>query len=195
MTDEGLMLAWRGGDRAAASQLVERHFDAVVRFFQNKAPDVADDLVQRTFLAIAESNFRAEGSFRSFLFGVARNVLFEHYRGKAKNARMAPDFNESSVMDLAPGVSSAVAKRAELQLLSRALQRVPLELQVLLELYYWEDASIDELAAITGVAAGTVKSRLHRARGLLRDALATLPASEEQRRSVESILSAKDELA
>ena len=52
--DARLVQAWRGGDAAAGAQLVERHYDAIVRFFRTKAHPAADDLVQRTFMLCAE---------------------------------------------------------------------------------------------------------------------------------------------
>src|SRR5688572_10301390 len=123
-TDPELLQAWQGGDRDAAARLVERHYDAIARFFGNKAPDHADDLVQRTFLACAESagGFRAEGSFRAFLFGIARNVLYEHIRGRVRDGRNEPDFRSSALVDLAPGVSTMVVRRNEERLIARALQ-------------------------------------------------------------------------
>src|SRR5690606_17645112 len=48
--DRELFEAWRTGDRAAGQQLIERHYDAIVRFFRTKAGPQTDDLVQRTFL-------------------------------------------------------------------------------------------------------------------------------------------------
>lgn len=193
MTDDrDLLRAWATGDDAAAQALVERHYDAVRRFFVNKAGDDADDLVQRTFLACAEgaATFRGEASFRSFLFGIARNVLFEHIRGKVRAGRNAPDFRDSAIVDLAPGVSTMATKRADERLLARALQHVPVELQVALELYYWEELSMEEIGAVLGVPAGTVKSRLHRARGLLREAIERLPATDQERASALDLLGA-----
>jgi len=174
--DAALFAAWRGGDRASGEALIERHYDAIARFFRTKAGEHADDLVQRTFLVCAEpgASFRGEGSFRAFLFGVGRNVLFEHFRGRVRDGHGEPDFARSSIMDLAPGVATVAGKRAEQRLLLQALQHLPLEAQLLLELYYWEELSIDEVAAVLTIPPGTVKSRLHTARALLREALARL---------------------
>ena len=76
-SEDGLLLqAWAGGDRGAGAMLVEKYYDAMVRFFRNKAGDDADDLIQRTFLAAAEGAgcFRGQGSVRAWLFGIARHV-------------------------------------------------------------------------------------------------------------------------
>src|SRR6185436_6575853 len=71
--DAELLSAWRGGDEKAGAELFERHFEALFRFFRNKAGDQAEDLVQETFLAcLSGPAFRGEASFRTYLFTVAR---------------------------------------------------------------------------------------------------------------------------
>jgi RNA polymerase sigma-70 factor (ECF subfamily) len=188
--DHDLLAAWAAGDRAAGAQLVERYYDGIVRFFANKASNDTDDLVQRTFLACAEgaANFRGQGSVRAYLFGIARNLLYEHIRARQRSGLADPDFRESALVDLAPGASTLAAQRADHRLLYAALQRIPLELQTLLELYYWEDLPVEELAQILDIPPGTVKSRLHRARRLLRESCERLPASPEESKGVRRLL-------
>jgi RNA polymerase sigma factor (sigma-70 family) len=190
VTDNELAEAWRGGDRAAAEALIERHYDAIARFFTTKAGEHAEDLTQRAFLVCARSveRFRGDGSFRAFLFGIARNVLYEHIRGRIRDRKNEPDFNESSIADLNPGVLTLASRRADQRLLVQALQRIPLELQLLLELYYWEELGLAELAEVLGVPEGTVKSRLFRARRLLREAMSKLPSSPDELRSASAEL-------
>jgi RNA polymerase sigma factor (sigma-70 family) len=175
MDDSQLIAAWRDGDRAAGQMLVGRYFDAISRFFATKAGEHAGDLVQRTFLICSESlgRFRGDGSVRAFLYGIARNVLYEHIRRRMKAVARKPDFSVSSIADLAPGVSTVVDRRAKQQALVEALQRIPLELQLVVELYYWEQLSVSELAEVVGVPPGTIKSRLHRARALLQESIGT----------------------
>lgn len=193
MVDEQeLVAAWLGGERAAGAALIERYYDVVTRFFANKAGPSAEDLTQRTFLlcAGAVDRFRAEGSFRAFLLGIARNVLYEHIRSRARDARIEPDFSASSLVDLAPGVATLVDARADKRVLGLALQSVPLELQILLELYYWEELGLGEIAEVLEIPVGTVKSRLHRARRLLREAMSQVPSTPEELRSASEVLSA-----
>lgn len=178
--DEILLLrAWHGGDRSAGQALIRRYHDPVTRFFRTKAFHNAEDLVQRTFLALAgaRDRFSGESSVRAFLFGIARNVLFEFYRSERKHGPGAPDFAVESLVDLAPGVSTQAAARSEMRVLLQALQRIPADLQSLLELHYWEGLSVDELASVFEIAPGTIKSRMHRARGLLKEEMARVPAS------------------
>lgn len=185
MDEPELYRRWQAGDDAAARQLVEQNYDAILRFFRTKVgPQRGDDLVQRTFLAASEGRFRGDSSFRAFLFGVARNVLFDHYRLARRDARNQPDFNESSFQELSPGVSTAVAARAEQRILVAELQRLPLEIQMTLELFYWEGLGVDELATALDIPPGTVKSRLHRGRTMLRDGVEHGQLEPDQRKSV-----------
>lgn len=181
--DADLYRAWRGGDRAAGQTLVERHYDSIARFFRTKAGPNADDLVQRVFLVSAdpEGGFRGESSFRTYLFGVARKLLLEHWRGRAKAERVDVDASVASVHDLAPGLSTFAAAREDERLLYAALQRIPLDIQMTLELFYWEDLSIGELATVLEIPEGTVKSRLHRGRTLLEQAMAAIDAPPDAR--------------
>jgi RNA polymerase sigma-70 factor (ECF subfamily) len=178
--DFDLLEAWRAGDAGAGNRLFHRHFDRVAWFFQNKVSDGLEDLIQETFLACVESRdkFRRESSFRSFLLGVAHNILRSHYRRKARRDGVI-DFGVTGVQDLDPSPSAVIARRAETRLLARALRVIPLDAQVLLELYYWERLRGSELAEVLGVPEGTVRTRLRRARQLVQQAVHELAGSED----------------
>jgi len=167
--DASLLLAWHEGDKSSGERLFDRHFTALTRFFRNKASDGIDDLVQTTMLALLESadRYRGEGSFRSFLFGIAYNVLRDHYRARARAFDPATD----SVCDQAPGPSQAYAEKAEQRLLLEGLRRIPLEHQTLLELYYWESMTAPDIATVLGVPVGTIRTRLRRAKALVEAAM------------------------
>lgn len=173
-TDEALHARWRGGDRSAGHALFERYFDALFRFFENKASggDVSD-LVQRTFLGCVEARDRFQGaaSFRTFLFAIARHELSGFYRSRRRGAPL--DFGVSSVADLGASPSTLVRKKSERACLTEALQSLPLDLQIAVELRFWEGLSGPDLAVVLGVPEGTIRSRLRRALEALRDALAT----------------------
>ena len=166
--DRELLLAWRAGNEDAGVALFERHYERVSRFFRNKAGEAAPDLVQRTFLVCLETRgrMREQTSFRCYLFGVARNVLFEHYRKRRRESDRL-DFAERSVQDLAPTPTSLLAREQESQILLQALRQIPLDSQVILELYYWENMTARELAEALAIPEGTARTRLRRARQLL----------------------------
>ena len=180
-TDAELLEAWRGGDRKSGEELFERHFDAVARFFRNKVDHGIDDLIQRTFLACVETKdrFRGDSSFRTYLFGVAHNVLGKHFRSKKRHGDKI-DFGVTSVFDLSPSPSVIVAKHREQQVLLQALRQIPLDHQIVLELYFWEKLSAREVADIVGVPEGTAKTRIRRAKQLLEDQMGKLVWSKDQ---------------
>ena len=178
--DEELLLAWRGGDRGAGEALFERYVDALARFFRNKLSHGAEDLVQQTFVGCLEGveRLRSAASFRSFLFGIAHNLLRARFRAQRRDLEPF-DPQVMSACDLAPGQSTLLAQHREQRLLLEALRTVPLDVQVLLELFYWEDLTSAEIAEVMGAPHGTIRSRLRRARELLRERveqLATTPA-------------------
>ena len=178
--DRELVLAWKAGDRSAGTTLIRRHLPALHRFFANKvfaASDV-EELVQRTFTACAEGidRFRAEASFRSWMFAIARNVLGLWIRARQ---RAEVDLDGMSLVDLGAGPSTALAAVREQKLLLAALRRIPLESQTLLELYYWENLSATKLGEVFDVPEGTIRGRIRAAKLDLRAALDTLAKNGE----------------
>lgn len=179
--DADLLHAWREGDRAAGGELFRRHFASVQRFFRNTVElGVIDDLVQNTFVACVESRDRFEGrsSFRTYLFGVAHNVLRTHCRRRRTHA-VEPDFSVSSVADLGLGPSTVLGHKREQRILIEALRQIPLDSQVLLQLRYWEQLRTAELAEFLGVPRGTAVDRLRRAQAQLEQAIERIEASPE----------------
>jgi RNA polymerase sigma factor (sigma-70 family) len=184
VSDLELLDAWRDGDQSAASELFSRHFAAVYGFFRNKLEDAAEDLTQQTFLKCVESRdaFRAASSFRTYMFVIARNLLFEHLRSRATR-RVAPDFDVDSLEELLPSVSTMLRAHEEHQLLVQGLRRLPLSLQVALELYFVQRCNGDEIAAILDVPQGTVRSRIRRALEQLREITVELSSAPQSLRT------------
>lgn len=159
-----LLERWREGDRSSGEALFGRHFDAVYRFLANRVDGEATDLVQATFLACLEGRdaFRGDASFRTFLFAIARHQLFGHWRER----RRAPglDVASSSLVELAPSPSHCTARAQQIRRVADALDRLPMDLQIALQLYHCEELSAPELAVVLAIPEGTVRSRLRRAR-------------------------------
>lgn len=177
--DFELLETWRNGDAAAGNELFARHFRSLARFFFNKVDeDEVEDLIQRTFLACVESrdNFRQQSSFRTYLFAVARNELLMHFR--RARGRQKVDLSSESVMALGTSPSRAVVRAQEQQRLLTALRELTADQQTLIELHYWEGLGGPELAEVFGIDPTTVRTRLHRTRRALRDAMKALVAEE-----------------
>jgi len=179
-SDVKLLERWRGGDQQAGNALVRRHFELVYCFFLSKIDSTAEDLTQRTFLACVEGRdrFREECSFRAYLLAIARRVLFRHFRDRGIERRYIEP-GEVSAVDLGTSPTGVLAAQDEHRLLLQALRHLPLDLQIALELYYWERMTQPDIGHVLGIPEGTVKSRLNRARKLAREKIAELAASRE----------------
>ncbi len=181
-TDFELLDRWRAGDSSAGNALFQRHFDAIYRFFEHKAPGEQDELIQTTFYACvrARDQFRKQSSFRTYLFTLARHELYRYLRRRRRGGA-AVDFTVTSLVDLGTSPSGRIDRDERRALLVRALCTLPLEQQLLLELHYWEDMRPAELAEVFDVAHTTARTRLFRARQALRrriEQLADRPAGD-----------------
>ncbi|PRP91751.1 ECF RNA polymerase sigma-E factor [Enhygromyxa salina] len=170
--DLQLLEAWREGDKIAGNALVRRHFSSVFRFFRSKLDDGVEDLTQQALLALLEArvNQRAHSNFRAYLFGIARRQLITHLRGRHRANKVFSPLDTSIHEfggDSQASLTSLVAAHREQRLLIAALRSIPLDFQIVVELYYWEQLKVAEIAEVMDVAPGTVKSRLSRARDML----------------------------
>jgi RNA polymerase sigma factor (sigma-70 family) len=167
-TDFELLTAWREGDRMAGNALFDRYFDALFRFFRNKVSEGADDLVQQTFLSCVQSRdrFRGDSSFRTYVFTIARRKLYDQLGRRQRDG--AIDYGVTSCADLGISPSGIMAEDEQQRLLLAALRSLPVDLQIALELYYFEKFRGPELSEVLGVPEGTVRGRLRRGRELLR---------------------------
>lgn len=163
-TDDALLRAWSDGDKDAAAQLIERHFDELYRFFASKVGDEAEDLVQQTLLGCVERCHERDAirTFRAFLFGVARHRLIDHFRRRGCAPHL--DAEVTSLADAGTSPSQRVARDREERLVLEALRRIPLDSQLVLELFYWQSFTGRELAGVLGIPEGTARGRLRSAR-------------------------------
>jgi RNA polymerase sigma-70 factor (ECF subfamily) len=177
-TDIELLEAWRSGDETAGDRLVRDNFDLLWRFFRHRAPMDVSDLIQQTFLGCAESKDRAlqGSSFRAYLLGIARRVLVAHLR-RGRHPAFEAWETDAWPDHEAPSPGSVLRLQEQERLLLSALQRLDLDLQLVIELSYWEELTTAETATVLGVAPGTVRSRLTRARRKLADEVERLQAS------------------
>ncbi|MCX4242455.1 RNA polymerase sigma factor [Paraliomyxa miuraensis] len=184
--DRRLLQAWVAGDRRAGEQLYDRYFDVVYRFFRSKIPEATQDLTQTTMenLIKSGSNFQGTGSVRSFVLGIAVNVLRHHLRARGRD-RLELDGEAASCEDLGLGPFELVAGNQDQKLLVKALRRIPLEHQIVVELHYWEGLNSREIGEALGVPASTIRDRRQRAKVLLRQRLGALMDGEQR---VESTL-------
>lgn len=171
VTDDLTLLdQWRAGDSSAGQALFQRHFDDVYGFFETKCEAEADELTQATFLACVKSReqFRAQSSFRTYLFTIARHELHHLIRRRQRHDAKL-DFELASIEDLiTTPVTSQIARNQEHRKLVNALRLLPVDQQTLLELHYWQEMDIAALAEVFESPQATIRTRLHRARLALR---------------------------
>jgi RNA polymerase sigma-70 factor (ECF subfamily) len=173
--DFELLDRWRDGDKAAGQALFARHFDSLCGFFATKCHGEADELVQRTLLACVRSHqqFRKEASFRTYLFTLARHELYHQLR-RARRDGERLDFSVTSVAELVTTPGTQLARHADHRKVVEVLRQLPVEQQTLLELFYWEDMQITDLAEIFEATPNAIRIRLHRARRELRERFESL---------------------
>lgn len=171
-SDEELLAAWCDGDESAGDRLLRSVFPRLYRFLFNKIGDDTREVVQQTLLACVEHRDKLSGcvNFEAYLLRMARNKLYDFLRKRGRSREQHPG-TLPSVQDLATSMASLVGRQErELAVLS-GLRALPVDLQTVLELHYWNELSVREMADVLEIPEGTVKSRLRRARNAFEELL------------------------
>src|SRR6476646_9626268 len=124
-TDLDLIARWRRGEERAASELVARHAQALARFAASLgASDEIEDLVQETFIRAFQSldGFRAESSFRTWLFTIERRLLLDRRRSERRR-RGRVEIKEDDATTEYDALDVVVADETERQL-NQAMKRL-----------------------------------------------------------------------
>jgi RNA polymerase sigma factor (sigma-70 family) len=169
-TEFELLTQWCEGSDRAGDLLLRRCFPVLYRFFINKVGDATDDLVQQTLIACVRHRDKMldSGAFRMYLLKIARSRLYDHLRAlRRREGHVDDDFEQVSVAAAGTSNTSRYGRAQAAVQVRDALRRLPVDLQLVVELHYWEDHSTAEIAALLELAQGTVKSRLRRAREAL----------------------------
>jgi len=185
---DSLLTRAQAGDVRAFEDLLRGHLPQIRRFaraFAEVEAD-ADDLAQEALVKVYKSMrlFRYQSAFSTWLYAVVRNAFLDAAKSRAGRQRGREDALEDRHLRTrseAPLADESMQAEEEKNRVWRALRRVPPEFRSALVLFDLEGHTYDELAAIEGVAVGTVKSRLFRGRALLRKLL-----GEEQEGAVSS---------
>jgi len=188
-TDEaGLVTRARDRDQAAIRELVQRNNQRLYRVARAVLADdaEAEDVVQETYLRAFTrlESFRGGAPFATWLTRIALNEAFARLRRRRPGRGDPPPSdtgNESSVIPFptppSAGPEATVARRQLGELIGEAIDALPRPFRVVFVLREIEGLSVEETAAQLGLNPGTVKTRLHRARRLLRAALSENVAS------------------
>jgi RNA polymerase sigma factor (sigma-70 family) len=181
-SDQLLFDRWQAGDRQAGEELCARHQPVLEGFFGRRAPQNARDLVQEAWFQCLKSHdsYRGEASFRTFLFAIARHVLCRHLR---QSRRDETDFAVAELPMSQPSPLSLLQRRHELGLLAEAFRELADEHQLVLELAYDQQLDSRAIGDLLQQPSATVRTRLRRARELLREGVERLAAVDPGLRS------------
>jgi RNA polymerase sigma-70 factor (ECF subfamily) len=156
--------------------LFRRHAPHIQRYVARRlGPDAADDIVAETFLLAFRQRDRYDpgrADARPWLYGIATHLIGRHRRAEIRLYRaLARTGADPVTAPFTDRVDDRVSASRASRQLATALARLPAELRDTLLLAAWSNLSYEEIAAALGVPVGTVRSRLSRARGKLRQAL------------------------
>jgi len=172
--DDGLVERARRGDVDAFERLYRLHAGRVYALCLRLAADpvVARELTQDTFVKAWEAlpRFRADASLTTWLHRIAVNALLERRRGEKRRSARVSLADDEDAAEMIVGVVAApdVATAIDLE---RAVGALPPGVRRAFVLHDVEGYTHEEIAAMTGLAAGTLRAQLHRARQLLMRAL------------------------
>lgn len=168
--DELIAVRCQLGEADAFNELIRRWNDPIWRYVRRLAgnDDDAAEMVQDIWLRVVRgiSRLRDASRLRPWLFGIARRVAMDRLR----NQYAAPSLADID-MDGIASDDDVSAVEDDLAAMENELARLPVVEREVLTLFYLNELSLAEVADVMGVPVGTVKSRLFRARRLLRSVL------------------------
>ena len=151
------------GEREAVAELVRGWHEPVWGYVRRMLgrDDLADDVSQEVWLAVVRGlpRLKEPERFAAWLFTIARRSVVNQLRDKYADQPQQPSYGE-------PDLADQVVDRVDVR---RLVDKVPVVEREVLVLFHLEDMSLEECAEVLGVPVGTVKSRLHRARRLIRE--------------------------
>jgi RNA polymerase sigma-70 factor (ECF subfamily) len=175
-SDDVLVARVAGGDRCAMEVLYARHHVRVFRFVLRLVQDepTAEDIATDVFLDVWRHADRFEGrsAVSTWILGIARFKALSALRRRS----LEPFDHESAtvVEDPADTPATALEKKDTSQIIRQCLTELPVQHREIIDLAYYHEKSLEEVAEIVGIPKNTVKTRMFRARsqlaGLLREA-------------------------
>ena len=180
ISDESLMLEFQGGSRPAFEELFARYRGPLYRFFRRRlnGDQQAEDLTQDTFLAVirAADRYQPLALVRTYLYGIAMNLLAEERRKRAKDS---PPGNAAAEPATRQAADSVLWIR-------QAIEKLDDSDREILMLREYEQLSYAEIAYLQSLPVNTVRSRLFRARMALKAHLEPGPKLSETAAASES---------
>jgi len=169
-----LLEAARAGDARAIEELLARQQPRIFRFGLKMCgdPEDAGDVLQETLLAMAKNvrGFRGESSLATWMYTIARSFCIKKRR-RRKGAPEAHEPLRGDEPDARRSPEQEAMRRQQVAALDRAVGALPPSYREVLLLRDVEGLSAPEVAKVLGIGVEAVKSRLHRARSAVREAV------------------------
>ena len=174
-TDQQLVVAVADGDRGALRELHDRHVAWVTARLQRRCsdPDSVAEAVQDTFVAVwrGAARWDGRGEPAAWIWGIAIRRLISTLRTRGRWARIKA-ITDAEPPEVVVAAEDLVLSGVEHGDLAGALQRLSPELRAVVQATVLDGLTTREAGQLLGIPAGTVKTRLMRARAQLRGALA-----------------------
>jgi RNA polymerase sigma-70 factor (ECF subfamily) len=171
--DDVLIQRIAGGDRLAMQVLYARHHVRVYRFVLRlvRNESTAEDLISEVFLDVWRQAGRFEGrsAVSTWLLAIARFKALSALRGRKETE--LDDEMAAAIEDTSDDPEAAMQKKDTGEILRKCLTVLSAEHREIIDLVYYHEKSVEEVAQIVGIPANTVKTRMFYARKKLVDAL------------------------
>lgn len=175
MTDDALMKRVREGDDDAFGEIVDRYKDSLVNYLTHlvRSRDRAEEIAQDAFVRLYRNaaNYREQDRLGPYLFRIATNLTVTEVR-RAKRWNLLLPRLHASTPSATPSPDANLLTDEIQRNVNAALERLPLKFRAPLVLFEIEEWSYEAIGAALELPIGTVKSRISRARDLLRRQLA-----------------------
>ncbi|MBI3231171.1 MAG: sigma-70 family RNA polymerase sigma factor [Burkholderiales bacterium] len=170
------MCQYRDGDLRAFQELYKRHNNGLYRFIAWRAPrrDWVEEIVQDSWANLhkARERYEVESSFRTYLYQIARNRLFDLLRQQpvtlASEMGGEEEYECFAIADDSSSPEMSLQQKQQVQKLHMAIRTLPNEQKEALVLQQFNGLSLEEISELTAVPLETVKSRLRYAMQKLR---------------------------
>lgn len=173
-TDAELLSDTAGAVDAFAA-LFDRHYRSVYRFVARRlGPDVAEDVCLEVFMVAFQRRAQfvpIRATALPWLYGIATNLIARHRRTEERHLRAIQRTASQARVTNADDATSRADAAAAWPHVANALARLPQKERDALLLYAWGDLSYEEIARLTEIPVGTVRSRISRARARLKKEL------------------------
>jgi len=179
MDDKTLIKKVIEGDLSAIRLLVEQNKNLIWHIIISIVGknSESEDLFQEVFLQVFKGlkSFRAEARLSTWIGSITHHICVDFLRKKKKETDFQRGYaNQKLLLNLSPDMSWKQSENEDLnRAVLAAIAKLPADYRIVITLYHLDDCSYQEIAEITGMPDGTVKSYISRGRNLLRDTLIT----------------------